>query len=107
MSGGSYNYLYNKDPEELLVKANDIDDMAETLMKMGYEDVARDMFRLSEYIRSAYIRIDVLSEQLKPIMKAVEWYESADIGADGLQKAVEEYRNGGEDNKCRIMWRYL
>lgn len=97
MSGGSYDYLYCKDPEELLGKANDIEDMAETLIKNGYEDVGRDMIRLSEYIRSAYIRVDVLSEQLRPIMKAVEWYESADIGADGLQKAVEKYRNGGED----------
>lgn len=98
MSGGSYDYLYCKDPEELLGKANDIDDMAGTLIKMGHFDVAKDMTRLAEYIRSAYIRIDVLSKQLKPIMKAVEWYESADIGADELQKAVNEYRNGGQDN---------
>ena len=96
MSGGSYNYLYCKDPEELLDKANDIDDMAETLVKMGYFDVAKDMTRLAEYIRSAYIRIDVLSKQLKPIMKAVEWYEDRDIGADGLQKAVDIYRGDAE-----------
>jgi hypothetical protein len=99
MSGGSYEYLYCKGTDELFSKAHYIEDMAETLIKNGYEDVGRDMIRLSEYIRSAYIRVDVLSEQLRPIMKAVEWYESADIGADGLQKAVEKYRNGGEDNK--------
>lgn len=99
MSGGSYDYLYCEETENLFNKAHYIEDMAETLMKMGYEDVARDMFRLSEYIRSAYIRVDVLSEQLRPIMKAVEWYESNDIGADGLQKAVEKYRNGEENNK--------
>lgn len=98
MSGGSYDYLYCKDTEELLDKANDIDDMAATLIKMGHLDVAKDMTRLAEYIRSAYIRIDTLSQQLKPIMKAVEWYESNDIGADGLQKAVDKYRNGGQDN---------
>lgn len=98
MNGGSYDYLYCKDPEELLVKANDIDDMAATLIKMGHLDVAKDMTRLAEYIRSAYIRIDTLSKQLKPIMKAVEWYESCDIGPEGLQKAVDKYRNGGQDN---------
>ena len=98
MSGGSYDYLYCKDPEEMLDKANDIESMANTLIKLGHLDVARDMTRLSEYIRSAYIRIDVLSKQLKPIMKAVEYYEDCDYGEDTVAKIVEEYRVkiGGE-----------
>ncbi len=98
MSGGSYDYLYCKETEELFGKATDIDDMAATLIKMGHVDVAKDMIRLSEYIKSAHIRVDTLSEQLRPIMKAVEWYESCDIGPDGLQKAVDKYQNGGQDN---------
>ena len=94
MSGGSYDYLYCKDTEELFSKAVDIEDMAETLEKLNYLDVARDMRRLSEYIRSACNRVEVLSEQLKPIMKAVEYYEDSDISAEGLGEAVEKYRKG-------------
>ena len=94
MSGGSYDYLYCKDTEELFSKAVDIDDMAETLEKLNYLDVARDMRRLAEYIKTARNRVEVLSEQLKPIMKAVEWYEDCDISAEGLGKEVEKYRRG-------------
>lgn len=97
MSGGSYDYLYCKDAEELFSKAVDIDDMAETLEKLNYLDVARDMRRLSEYIKSAYNRVDVLATQLRPIMKAVEWYESCDTSAEDLGKEVEKYRKGGEE----------
>ena len=94
MSGGSFNYLYCKEPDELLNSIWDIEDMAEELTKMNYLDVAADMTRLAEYIKSAQIRIGVLSEQLRPVMKAVEWYKSADIGEDSLKKAIEKYRIG-------------
>lgn len=96
MSGGSYNYLYCKDTEEMFSRAVDIEDMAETLEKLNYLDVARDMRRLSEYIRSACNRVEVLSEQLKPIMRAVEYYEDCDISVEGLNKEIEKYRKGGE-----------
>lgn len=98
MSGGSYDYLYCKDTEVLFSAALDIDDMAETLEKLNFLDVARDMRRLSEYIKSAYNRVDVLATQLRPIMRAVEWYESCDIDAESLGKKVEEYRKGGVEH---------
>ena len=97
MSGGSYDYLYCKEPEELFSKSTDIDDMAYTLEKLNYLDVACDMRRLSEYIKSANNRIEVLSKQLKPIMKAVEYYEDCDISAEGLKKEIEKYREGGAE----------
>lgn len=97
MSGGSYDYLYCKETEELFSMATYFDDMAEALEKLNYLDVARDMRRLSEYIKSANNRVDVLATQLRPIMKAVEWYESCDIGAESLGKAIEKYRGGKEE----------
>lgn len=96
MSGGSYDYLYCKDVDSIFAHASYISDMAETLVKLGHLDVAHDMTRLSEYIRSAYTRIDVLSEQLRPIMKAVEYYEDNDYGEDTVAEIVEEYRTGGK-----------
>ena len=95
MSGGSYDYLYCKDPEELFGCVTYIEDMADTLVKLNYLDVARDMTRLSEYIRSAYNRVSVLSEQLKPIMKAVEYYEDCDYSIETLNETIEKYRTDG------------
>ena len=94
MSGGSFDYLYCKETPELMSKVDYIEEMADILARKGYCDVAIDMSRLVEYIKSAEVRITVLSGQLKDIMKAVEWYESCDIGEDGLEKAIEKYRKG-------------
>lgn len=100
MSGGSYNYLFTKEPYELLEYHNieRIEEMADRLMQSGYEDVARDMQRLAEYCKSAYLRIGVLSEELSDVMQAIEWYVSGDSGEGSIKYAVEKYRNGGEGN---------
>lgn len=100
MSGGSYDYLYCKEPAEMFEKVLYIDDMAATLTKLNYLDVARDMTRLSEYIKTAYNRIEVLSEQLKPVMKAVEYYEDCDFSEENVKEAVEKYRNDEHFHKC-------
>lgn len=97
MSGGSYNYLYCKEAYELFspLCVDYIEDMADVVRKRGYEDIARDLLRLSEYIKSANIRVEVLSEQLNEVMHAVEWWQSADYGDDTLEKELEKYRKGG------------
>ena len=98
MSGGSFNYLYCKEPEQLFDNSviGDLADMEVILLTRNYTDVARDVRRLIEYIKSARNRVDVLQAQLKPVLKAVEWYESADYGDTDLAKAIEEYRTGGK-----------
>ena len=62
MSGGSYNYLFTKEPAELLQYYNIeyIEEMADRLMQSGYEDVARDMQRLAEYCKSAKLSLGLL-----------------------------------------------
>ena len=98
MSGGSYDYLYCKEAHELFnpYYAGMIDDMADVLLREGYRDIARDMRRLSEYIKTAYNRVDVLSENLNDVMRSVEWYESGDFGENTLKEHLEDYRKGGD-----------
>jgi len=100
MSGGSHDYLYCKETSELFQLQNiaNIDDMATILRHKGYEDIARDMLRLAEYIKSAWTRVDVLSDQLKDVMRSVEWYESGDFGDGTLEEHLNDYRMGKESD---------
>ena len=99
MSGGSHNYLCYAEVQELLsgTRIADMEDMEQRLIQLGYVDVAKDVRRLIEYCKSAEIRIGVLFEQLDEVFRAVEWYDSADIGKDSLIKRLEEYRKGGAE----------
>lgn len=96
MSGGSYNYLCYKEPEELICGHNIVylEEMCKLLLELKYDDIARDMQRLIEYCKTAYNRIAVLSHQLNDVMHAIEWYESSDYGTDTLIEHLEKYRNG-------------
>lgn len=96
MSGGSLNYLYNKEPAELFHHLDDLEDVEYELLKRGAKDIARDVRRLIEYIEAAENRICVLSEQLQDIMHAVEWRLSADYGEGDLLREIEAYRVGRE-----------
>ncbi len=96
MSGGSNNYLCYAE-SDIIGRTADMEDIEQTLIRLGYTDIARDVRRLIEYCKSAEIRIGVLFEQLQDVFHDVEWYHSADIGKATLIKKLEEYRKGKED----------
>ena len=72
-----------------------LESMVQHLQEYGYEDIARDTQRLIEYIQSASIRIEVLSENLNDVFHSVEWHESGDISRETMFERLENYRNGG------------
>ena len=94
MSGGSYDYLYCKEPHELFAYhgVKTLEEMESRFLELGHEDVAKDFRRLIEYIKSANNRVEVLGGQLNEMMHDIEWYDSGDIGAEELAKRVEKYR---------------
>ena len=94
MSGGSFNYLFCKESYELFAYSNvrTLEEMESRFLELGYDDVAKDFRRLIEYIKSANNRVEVLSDQLNDLMHDIEWYDSADIGADTLAECVKKYR---------------
>lgn len=100
MSGGSWNYLYCKDVDELMNGSSTelLQDMADRLNSAGFEDVAKDTQRLVEYIKSASIRIETLFEALSPVFKAVEWFDSGDWGKETLNNEVLKYRKSNIDS---------
>lgn len=92
MSGGSFNYLCYKDTEALFNRLSDLEDMRESLIQYGYEDIAKDTQRLIEYIKSAECVIGTLKDMLEPVFHAVEWYESADYSKETMIEILEKYR---------------
>ena len=92
MSGGSLNYLCYKSPEELFHYIDEMEKVETELIKRDALDIAKDVRRLIEYVKTAENRIGVLSEQLQNVFHAVEWWGSGDIGDDSLAKALENYR---------------
>lgn len=100
MSGGSWNYLYCKEIDELMNGSSTelLQDMADRLNSAGFEDVAKDTQRLVEYIKSASIRIETLFETLSPVFKAVEWFDSGDWGKETLNNEVLKYRKSNIDS---------
>ena len=92
MSGGSFNYLCYKETEDLFNRISDLEDMRESLIKYGYEDIAKDTQRLIEYIKLAECVISTLKGMLEPVFHAVEWYESADYSKETMIEILEKYR---------------
>lgn len=97
MSGGSFNYLCFTEVPDLFHKIDDMEEVEQVLIKMGYTDIAKDVRRLIEYCKSAEIRISVLFEQLNGVFHDVEWERSGDIGTKTLIERLEKYRKGGTE----------
>lgn len=100
MSGGSWNYLYSKEIDDLMNGPSTelLQDMVDRLNSAGFKDVAKDTQRLVEYIKLASIRIETLFETLSPVFKAVEWFDSGDWGEETLNNEILKYRNARLDS---------
>lgn len=94
MSGGSLSYLYNAEYPELFYQSR-IEDMEWVegyLLDNDSKDIAKDVRRLIEYVKTAANRIDILFDQLKDIFYAVEWRIDGDFGDDDFKKYIKKYR---------------
>lgn len=94
MSGGSFDYLYCKDPSDLFncSAIQSIDEMATILISHGDIDVAKDMLRLKETIEQALVRVEVKQEKLQDVMESIEWWQSSDYGEDTFNEHLNQYR---------------
>lgn len=83
MSGGSWSYLYSKEVDELVQYGSIrlLEEMDDYLNSSGYEDVAKDVRRLVEYIKSARIRYEVDYDDYKfcpNCGQAIDWSDEHD-----------------------------
>lgn len=93
MSGGSLNYLYSKEVDELFNNIESLERAESYLIEKDIYDIAKDVRRLIEYIKTARNRIDVLHEELQDIFHAIEWNMSGDYSYSSVLEEIEKYRS--------------
>lgn len=93
MSGGSYSYLCYASFPEILGRVEDMKTIERRLIDLGAKDIAKDVRNLINYCEDVRQTIDCACEQLSDVFRAVEWFDSYDIGEDAMKTRLEKYRN--------------
>lgn len=92
MSGGSFDYLYQRKARELFVHYQDeIKEMEKMLRKMGFDVIANDTLEILLLFEMFEKEVDRRVSELSEVWKAVEWYSSGDWGGEKLIKVAKEY----------------
>lgn len=95
MSGGSFNYLYSDDLDEVMCHMSTLNDMADALdSSFPGTRAARDTRALIARTNEAFTAWE--SEQMKALRDVwhdVEWWTSMDYSRDRAQAAVDNYRS--------------
>jgi len=88
MSGGSFNYLCQRDAEEISSYLSDMEDMANELQALGQIELEAEtraiMDEYTLFFTTMQARIDVIS----PVWRAVEWACSGDTGIEAVLRAA-------------------
>ena len=94
MSGGSYNYLCNREAGEILdgQGASDLVEMRDALRERGVLDAAGQTDAVIATIAEARQLVEMRLEALRDVWKAVEWHDSGDWGPERIDGAIAEYR---------------
>jgi phosphoglycolate phosphatase-like HAD superfamily hydrolase len=99
VSGGSYEYLFVKDADEILgysAKTN-LRAMADRLTEIGdADDAAGETEDIIAMIAQFERRVAVRLRRLSGVWRAVEWMDSNDSGIEEVRAALNEYRGDKE-----------
>ncbi|SKM81958.1 Uncharacterised protein [Mycobacteroides abscessus subsp. massiliense] len=95
MSGGSFDYLYCKDLDDVLGAMGSLHEMADTLdASFPGSRAARDTRALVDRFNQLHADWEAAPlKDLRSVWHAVEWWKSCDWSRDRAQKAVDEYRS--------------
>lgn len=98
MSGDSWDYLCYEDAVELLGRMGGLRDMKERLQEEGFNKAADHVVSLVTQLEHLQNSIDEINKGLdtglSDVFRAVEWYDSDDIGLDSMQERIEQYEDG-------------
>lgn len=88
MSGGSFDYMFQRAPEQVEHYGQELQRMADACTEVGLTDSA-------EMLRSMAERLcedAMLLERRHALLKAVEWMCSGDTGPEEVAKAYADLR---------------
>ena len=93
MSGGSFEYLYMRDPGEVMNGyEGELASMREALVEAGCEDAALATEQARLVLRHAYIQYEAARQALEGVWHAMEWWKSCDYGENQFREAVDKWR---------------
>lgn len=97
MSGGSYNYLYTKDAEDLLQYSylEELKYMKEALEGYNANDAAvytQEIINMLNNVNELLEQIDKKKSKIDQLWRAVEWKESSDAGQDYIDRELIKFR---------------
>ena len=98
MSGGSFDYLYNKEADYWVGGqcSSDAQRMIDALIAAGAEDAAKETQTILAIADGARVRLEALIEHIGPLWKAMEWWKSGDSREANFTEALEKWRDGRE-----------
>ena len=95
MSGGSFDYLYSKDPEEMfnLYNIDMLERMERFLRREGKISMAEEIGSYSFALKRMRNRAVDLHIQYAPLLEAAEFWRDDDIGTEKLDEIWSDYEN--------------
>ena len=91
MSGGSWNYMYSKEVDDILNMGSDLEEMKNRLEKEGALLVANDiksLLSVIDVIQSHKDDADEILSRIRMVMKSLEWWDSSDWGKEQFDREV-------------------
>lgn len=93
MSGGAFNYLYQKELEHYVsyqVPYEDFENMLAELLELCPE-AAKELLTLKREAISFRDSWEARMRRLQPILHDIEWWRSGDSSKDAVDKSIREY----------------
>jgi hypothetical protein len=92
MSGGKYNYLCYKEHYDIHEAKEELKQMRDRLVELGFTDAAGETESVLLMLQSFEVRLQTRIDRLRDVWSSVEWMDSGDSGIEEIKDAVEKYR---------------
>lgn len=92
MSGGSYNYLYWIEYQDIVSREEDIENMRDRLAELGYDDLAKKTNTILEDNKKIQKQMNERLDKIRQVWKSVEYYDSSDVGLQDVKEAIYNFK---------------
>lgn len=95
MSGGHYEYLYIKEPDEFMRKTKftgKMDMAVRDFEEAGYPEIAEELEEARDEILEKWDELEEIKEEIAPLLKAMSYWKCGDHGEENFREIIEEKR---------------